>query len=99
MKNCIESGEKRDRAQSSISNTFYDNLEIKNNVIYEQNVTRQEPYVDKWYTFSNPNGEVLTKQFCRFYVFDGKQTQQLLKNAGFTQEPKIIDDRFCISYK
>lgn len=73
--------------------------QIKNNVIYEQNVTRQEPYCDKWYTFSNQNGEVLTEQFCRFYVFDGKQTQQLLKKAGFTQEPQIIDDRFWISYK
>lgn len=73
--------------------------EIQNNVIYEQKVTRQEHYVDKWYTFSNPNGEVLKEQFCRFYVFDGKQTQQLLKNAGFTQTPQVIDNRFWISYK
>jgi len=73
--------------------------EIKDNVIYEQRVTKQDSYVDKRYTFSNQNGEVLTEQFCRFCVFDGKQTQQLLKNAGFTQAPQIIDERFWISCK
>ncbi len=72
---------------------------IKGDIFYEQRIMKHGSYVDKWYTFSKPDGEILTEQFCRFYFFDGQQTNQLLNNAGFSQEAQIIDGGFWISCK
>ena len=73
--------------------------EIKDEIFYEQKVKKEGSYVDKWYVFSQANGEVLKEQFCRFYFFDGKQTNQTLIDAGFQQGYQIIDGKFLVSYK
>ncbi|MGD1803962.1 class I SAM-dependent methyltransferase [Dapis sp. BLCC M126] len=73
--------------------------EIKDGIFYEQKIKKQGNYVDKWYVFSEANGEIISEQFCRFYVFDGRQTNKILTNAGFKQGYQIIDGKFLVSYK
>ncbi|NEQ40113.1 MAG: class I SAM-dependent methyltransferase [Okeania sp. SIO3I5] len=73
--------------------------EIKDEIFYEQKIKKEGNYVDKWYVFSEANGEIKSEQFCRFYVFDGRQTTQALIDAGFKQGFQIIDDKFLVSYK
>ena len=72
---------------------------IKDNFIYEQRIIKHGSYVDKWYTFSKPDGQVLTEQFCRFFFFNGQQTEQLLDAAGFSPKRDLSDTRFWTSYK
>lgn len=73
--------------------------EIKDDIFYEQKIKKEGNYIDKWYVFSQANGEVINEQFCRFYFFDGQQTTQALIDAGFQQEYQIIDGKFLVSYK
>ncbi len=73
--------------------------EIKDGIFYEQKIKKEGNYIDKWYVFSEANGEIKSEQFCRFYVFDGQQTTQALIDAGFKQEYQIIDGKFLVSYK
>ena len=73
--------------------------EIKDEIFYEQKIKKEGNYIDKWYVFSEANGEIKSKQFCRFYVFDGLQTTQALIDAGFKQGYQIIDDKFLVTYK
>ena len=51
---------------------------IKDGIVYEQKIEGEGSYVNKWYRFYNANDELLTEQFCRFYVFDVKETTHLL---------------------
>ncbi|MGD1700279.1 class I SAM-dependent DNA methyltransferase [Dapis sp. BLCC M229] len=73
--------------------------EIKDEIFYEQKIKKEGNYIDKCYVFSEANGEIKSKQFCRFYVFDELQTTQALIDAGFKQEYQIIDGKFLVSYK
>jgi len=73
--------------------------EIKDRIFYEQKIKKEGNYLDKWYVFSEANGEIKSEQFCRFYIFDGQQTTQALIDAGFKQEYQIIDGKFLVSYK
>jgi len=73
--------------------------EIKDEIFYEQKVKNEGSYVDKWYRFSNGKGELLTEQFCRFYVFDVKQTTPTPIGAGFKEGYQIVDGKFLVSYK
>ncbi|MEM1170661.1 MAG: methyltransferase domain-containing protein [Cyanobacteria bacterium P01_H01_bin.35] len=73
--------------------------QIKDEIFYEQKIKKEGNYLDKSYVFSEANGEVKSKQFCRFYVFDGEQTNQALIDAGFKQGYQIIDGKFLVSYK
>ncbi|GGA49222.1 class I SAM-dependent methyltransferase [Okeania sp. KiyG1] len=73
--------------------------EIKDKIFYEQKIKKEGNYLDKWYVFSQANGEIKSEQFCRFYVFDGRQTNKVLTDAGFQEGYKIIDDKFLVSYK
>ncbi|NES78327.1 MULTISPECIES: bifunctional 2-polyprenyl-6-hydroxyphenol methylase/3-demethylubiquinol 3-O-methyltransferase UbiG [Okeania] len=73
--------------------------EIKDEIFYEQKIKKEGNYLDKWYVFSQANGEILSEQFCRFYFFDGGKTTQALIDAGFNQGYQIIDSKFLVSYK
>ncbi|NEN93030.1 MAG: class I SAM-dependent methyltransferase [Okeania sp. SIO3H1] len=73
--------------------------EIKDEIFYEQKIKKEGNYIDKWYVFSQANGEILNEQFCRFYVFDRRQTTQALIDAGFKQGYQINDGKFLVSYK
>ncbi|NET43212.1 bifunctional 2-polyprenyl-6-hydroxyphenol methylase/3-demethylubiquinol 3-O-methyltransferase UbiG [Okeania sp. SIO2B3] len=73
--------------------------EIKGEIFYEQKIKKEGNYIDKWYVFSQANGEIISEQFCRFYVFDRQQTTQMLIDAGFKQGYQIIDGKFLVSYK
>ncbi|NEQ77715.1 MAG: class I SAM-dependent methyltransferase [Okeania sp. SIO2C9] len=73
--------------------------EIKDKIFYEQKIKKEGNYLDKWYVFSQANGEILSEQFCRFYFFDGLHTAKVLTDAGFQQGYQIIDDKFVVSYK
>lgn len=73
--------------------------EIKDNVFYEQRVTRDGPYADKFYTFSDAQGQVLSEQFCRLLYFDGAQTDKVLREAGFSDGAQVVDEKFLVSTK
>ncbi|WP_094678041.1 bifunctional 2-polyprenyl-6-hydroxyphenol methylase/3-demethylubiquinol 3-O-methyltransferase UbiG [Hydrocoleum sp. CS-953] len=73
--------------------------EIKDEIFYEHKIKKEGNYLDKWYVFSQANGEILSEQFCRFYFFDGGKTTQALIDAGFNQGYQIIDNKFLVSYK
>ena len=74
--------------------------ELKDGIFYEQKLDKgKPPFVDKWYIFSNANGEVLAEQFCHYYCFDGEETSQAFIDAGFTRGYEIFDGKFLVLYK
>lgn len=73
--------------------------EIKDGVVYEQKIEKDGPYLNKWYTFTDAQGKVLTEQFCRFYFFDAQQTHAVFDAAGFSQDNRGAQGGFWISYK
>lgn len=72
---------------------------IKDGIVYEQKIDAEGSYVNKWYRFYNGNNELLTEQFCSFYVFDVKETTDVLLDAGFKQGYEIVDGKFLVCCK
>lgn len=72
---------------------------LKDGVVYEQRIERRGAHLDKWYTFSAPDGTVLTEQFCRLYVFDGRETTAALRSAGFRIEGNDPGSKDLVSRK
>lgn len=73
--------------------------EIQDGIFYEQKIEEEGSYVNKWYRFYNANDELLTEQFCRFYVFDVQETTHLLLDAGFKQGYEVVDGKFLVCCK
>ncbi|MCI5217644.1 MAG: class I SAM-dependent methyltransferase [Candidatus Electrothrix sp. LOE2] len=69
---------------------------IKGDILYEQRIDKQDSYVNKWYTFSKPDGTVLTEQFCRFRFFEGKKTEKIFNRAGFSVKSRIVGGKFWV---
>jgi hypothetical protein len=72
---------------------------IKGDIYYEQRIEKKDSYhiVDKWYTFSKPDGAVLTEQFCKFCFFDGNETSNIFRKVGCSQDDiKVVGNNFWV---
>lgn len=69
---------------------------IKEGIYYEQRIDKHDSYVDKWYTFSDTDGSILTEQFCKFYFFDGSETKNIFNKIGCDQI-KVVGDKFWVA--
>lgn len=72
---------------------------LANGVVYSQRVERHHDFIEKWYTFSAPDGTVLAEQFCRPIFFDERETVDLLERAGFRVESRDPESLFLVSSK
>lgn len=71
---------------------------IKGDIYYEQKIEKKNPYVNKWYTFSKPDGSILTEQFCKFCFFNGNETKNIFKKVGCGQQDiQVVNDIFWIA--